>query len=271
MKKIVFNNNYAQQTFQMMTDYELKNISYGSYHAKYMLSNYMFVNSEWLDFVKGVNEWLKDQDNAKCLFDSTYRYKNDPDDEEETEKSITKNELYGFGFLFDPSRLSNFDSDDNIAKYFQFWIDRGLVTDIADHRSMLSRVKWLDINSLGPKSKVDGSILYENTTPRKLNKTWKASDDNPDDNQMYLFRWFNSYSGYGNYSQLRLGPKEHTPFVAFRDLSNEDEEVYVKQLAWSAWTVGTDGSEADIEVDFLDEVDYFDSIAIRMMPPYVLA
>ena len=271
MKKIVFNNNYAQQTFQIMTDYELKHASYGSYHVKYMLSNYMFVNSEWLDFVKSANEWLKNPDNAACLFDPDYTYKNDPDDAEEEEKTITKNELYGFGFIFSPTRLTEWDTEANIALYFQFWIDRGLIADAAAHRAMLSKMRWLDINALNPAWKVDGSILYQNTSPRKLNKTWKAEEDNPNDNQMYIFRWLNSYSGYSNFSQLRLGGREYTPLVAFRDLADTENETYIKQMAWSAWTVGTAGSEADIEVDFLDEVDYFDSIAIRMMPPYVLA
>ena len=274
MQKIVFNNNYAQHAFTGLVNAGLTDRNYGSYHAKYILSNFQFVNSEFLDWVKRVNAWLLDKDNARVLFDPEWRFTYTDEDGNEQERAITKNELYGFGFLFDATRASHMLEDDWISAHYQLWIDVGLLADkddLAALQTILSRVRWLNIYTIKPRNNIDGSYTYEVTTPIPLNKTWKAEDDNPDDNQMYIFRWFNAYDGYGNYTQTRTSSKESTPFVAFRDLSNEDEEVYIKQMAWCAWTVGTEGSEADIEVDFLDEVDYFDSLSIRMMPPYVIA
>ena len=228
----------------------------------YSQQAFTLANQRYIDFVKSVNEWLK-SDKAAWLFDTTIT-------KADGKTLYTREERYGLCRMLNADYTSSIN--DNYTKYYQAYEDQGLIESKDWLQELMGQQRIYPVDSVAPVIQPDGSSIFDIINTHQIEPSqWTAKDCNPDDGQVFLFKWYNMYTAYTNYAKLRLNSKHLTPFVAYRDIENTDKEVYIPQLAWTAFTVGLEDSGCDIIFDHLDVIDYIDSLSIRVSPPFVLA
>ena len=262
MKKIVMNKHMANALGKTYIRGIVQSSTHNSELPYYSQQAFMLANQEYIDFVKKVNEWLA-TGKAAWLFDTTVT-------KADGETLYTREERYGLCRMLNRDYTSSINDD--YTKYYQAYEDQGLVESKDWLQAMMDKQRIYPVTSATPVVQPDGSSVFNITDTKQLGPSqWTAEDCNPDDGQMFLFKWYNMYAGYTNYAKLRLNSKHYTPFVAYRDIENTDEEKYIPQLAWIAFTVGLEDSGCDIIFDHLDVIDYIDNLSIRVTPPFVLA
>jgi len=103
-------------------------------------------------------------------------------------------------------------------------------------------------------------------SPLSLEQRWDNSTNNVNSEQLYIMTSLPSFSGFNNYPDnvyITRGGIEQTAVKYYR----EDIGSYIYQMSYMAHTLTDRSGDGDIQFDYIDKIDYIDSLEMSFKLP----
>ena len=154
-------------------------------------------------------------------------------------------------------------------KAFAYVLSLGLITqeeydNTATSSVSVDQLNWESFTM--EYEEINDYYLFKHSTPMRLETRWLSDVNNPLGEQLYIMVDTPSTQNLNNMQVGTYGGGGRTNATKFFRADNND---YVYQYSYMAYTFGDLSSNSDIEFDHVDRMDYLDSIEVAIKLPRV--
>jgi hypothetical protein len=154
-------------------------------------------------------------------------------------------------------------------KAFLFLLTEGLITQEEYDATALNNVateqyKWESFSM--NYEEINDYYIIKHKTPLKLETRWETERNNVNGEQLYLMIDIPSTTNNNNWNYDNYDIGTRTNAVRFY---RADNDQYIYQYSYMAYTLGDLSTNADIQFDHVDKIDYLDSIEVAIKLPRV--
>lgn len=163
--------------------------------------------------------------------------------------------------------LGAFDINER-RKAFLYLLEKGLITQAEYDSTALNSIateqyNWESFSM--DYEEINDYYIIKHSSPLKLQNRWLSEVNNPLSEQLYIMVDLPSTTSNNNWN--------FSKYVGVRTNASKfyraDTSQYIYQFSYMAYTLGDLSSDADIQFDHVDKIDYLDSLEIAIKLPRV--
>ncbi len=152
---------------------------------------------------------------------------------------------------------------------FLYLLNLGLITQeeydaTALNNTATEQYKWEKFSM--DYEPINDYYILKHDSPLKLENRWITEVNNPSSEQLYIMVELPSTQTFNNFNYDNYSTYTRTSATKYY---RADNNQYIYQFGYLAYTLGDLSSNSDIQFDHVDKMDYLDSLEVAIKLPRV--